>query len=171
MHDETTERSTTGARRFIVEVIATLVDVKGIAADRLLRPAGVPEDLVRGFLNDRNSATGKKFTKREFAVVLLDELDQRGLCGLFTDKLIDMTAQWTDYHLADDEIVTRVLNQKALSLRHDLMEMRERISREQERHRQVAEAQERREREDASRSSCSSMTRCNLKVRSVVAIY
>lgn len=151
MHDEATERSTTEARRFTVEVIAALVDVKGIAADRLLRPAGVPEDLVRRFLNDRNSATGKKVTKREFAVVLLDELDQRGLSGLFTDKLIEMTAQWTDYHLADDEIVARGLSQKALSLRHDLMEIREQISREQERHRHEVEAQERREREDASR--------------------
>jgi hypothetical protein len=84
MHDEATERSPTEARRFIVGVIATLVDVKGVAADRLLRPAGVPEDLVRRFLNDRNSVTGKKSTKREFAVVLLDELDQRGLSGLFT---------------------------------------------------------------------------------------
>jgi hypothetical protein len=49
MHDESTIRSTTEARRFVVEVIATLVHVKGVAADRLLRPAGVREDLVRRF--------------------------------------------------------------------------------------------------------------------------
>ena len=151
MHDETTERSTTEARRFVVEAIATLVDVKGIAADRLLRPAGVPEDLVRRFLNDRNSVTGKKITKREFAVVLLDELDNRGLALRFIDNILEITAQWTDYHLAADEIVARGLCQKALSLRHDLAEIRERINREQERQRREDEARARQERDDALR--------------------
>jgi hypothetical protein len=38
------------ARRLAIEVIATLVNIKRIAADQILRPAEVPNDLVRRFL-------------------------------------------------------------------------------------------------------------------------
>lgn len=66
------------AGRFAIEAVAILVDVKTTAAGQLLRPAGVPEDLVQRFLSERNPTTRKKWTKRGFAVVLLDELARRG---------------------------------------------------------------------------------------------
>jgi hypothetical protein len=56
------------ARRLAVEVIATLVNVKRIAADQILRPAKVPDDLVRRFLtlaalHYRRSATAFQYRR------------------------------------------------------------------------------------------------------------
>lgn len=151
MHEETFGQSSTEVRRFAIDAIANLVDVKTIAADRLLRPAGVPEDLVWRFLNDRNGATGKRVTKREFAAVLLDELDKRGVAEDFIGRVLEIAAQWKDYHLAADELVARGLTQKALSLRADQAEMQERVSRQQERQRLENEARALQEREEAFR--------------------
>ena len=119
------ELVTSEARRFVVEIIATLVDVKTIAAERLLRPAGLPEEIIRRFLSERNAVTSKKFTKREFSAVILDELDELGLAQVFVDNIVDITARWGDYHLAADEIVARGLQQKAISLRQNLALVRQ----------------------------------------------
>ena len=45
------------ARRVALEVIATLVNVKRIAADLVLRPVGIPDDLFRRFLRERDLTT------------------------------------------------------------------------------------------------------------------
>lgn len=148
MHDTTAERTTTEARRFAVEVIANLINVKGIAAERLLRPAGLPDDLILRFLNDRSSISGKKLTKREFTPILLDELDRRGSTAAFIDKIIEIAAQWTDYHLSTDEITARGLSQKALDLRADLAEIKKRISQEQEKKRAELESKNSQEQEN-----------------------
>jgi hypothetical protein len=139
------------ARRLALEIIAALVNVKGIAAERVLRPAGVPDDLIIRFLNDRNPTTGRKATKREMGVILLDEATKRGSERAITDKLIEIAADWSDFHLAQDEIMARGLAQKARSLRSDLAATRIRLAAEQNERRQNAEKAERREREDAER--------------------
>ena len=55
------------ARRLVLETIATLANIKRIAADQLLRPAGVPEDLMQRFLTERDATTGQALTKRQGA--------------------------------------------------------------------------------------------------------
>ena len=62
------------ARRLALEAIATLAYVKKIAADQILRPAGVPEDLIQRFIKDRDPATGEALTKRQGGVIILDEM-------------------------------------------------------------------------------------------------
>lgn len=41
------------ARRTALEIIATLVNVKRVAADHLLCPAGVPQSLINRFVSGR----------------------------------------------------------------------------------------------------------------------
>jgi hypothetical protein len=53
------------ARKLALEAMATLVNVKRIAADRLLRPAGIPDALIRQFLKGRDTTTGDALTKRQ----------------------------------------------------------------------------------------------------------
>lgn len=62
------------ARRLALEAIATLAYVKKIAADQILRPAGVPEDLIQRFIKGRDPATGEALTKRQGGVIILDEM-------------------------------------------------------------------------------------------------
>ena len=71
----------TDARRLALEVIATLVNVKTIAADQLLRRAGVTDDLARRFVGERDPVTNQKRSKREAGMIVLDALGETGEDG------------------------------------------------------------------------------------------
>ena len=65
------------ARRLALEVIATLAYVKKIAADQILRPAGVPTVLIQHFVKGRDTATGDPLTKRQGGAHILEELARK----------------------------------------------------------------------------------------------
>jgi hypothetical protein len=66
------------ARRLAIEAIATLAHVKRIAADQLLRPSGVPEELIRNFVKGRDATTGAPPTKRQGGAIILDQIARDG---------------------------------------------------------------------------------------------
>lgn len=47
------------ARRTALEIMASLMNVKRLAADHILRPAGVPQVLINRFINGRDPTTGE----------------------------------------------------------------------------------------------------------------
>jgi hypothetical protein len=65
------------ARRVALEVIATLANVKRIAADLVLRPVGMPDNLIRRFLSERDPTTLGVLTKRQAGALILDEFAQQ----------------------------------------------------------------------------------------------
>ena len=83
------------ARRLAVEAIATLVNIKRIAADQLLRPAGVPPELIQHFVKGRDPSTGDAITKRQGGAHILEELGKSGVAHEFIRKIIDIAANWT----------------------------------------------------------------------------
>jgi hypothetical protein len=91
------------ARRTALEIIATLVNVKRLAADHLLRPAGVPEPLISKFINGRDVTTSDPMTKRQSGALILEELARDGKDGMIARKLIGIAADWNSFHLAADE--------------------------------------------------------------------
>jgi hypothetical protein len=105
------------ARRLAIEVIATLVNVKRIAADQILRRAGVPDDLVRRFLTGNDATTGQSLTKRQGGALILEELARRGGADqALTRRLIAIAADWDAFHLSQDEYKARAVVQKAREL-------------------------------------------------------
>jgi hypothetical protein len=104
------------ARRLALEVIATLVHIKKISADQLLRPAGVPEDLIRTFVVGRDAATGAALTKRQGGTAILKELQRDGSDAGVVRKLVGLAANWNSFHLADNEYEARAVVQKAREL-------------------------------------------------------
>lgn len=127
------------ARRFALEVIATLVNIKRTAAERLLTPAGVPAELVKRFLNERDPTTSEKRSKREAGAVLLDALGELELEGQVVRKIIEIAADWNDFHLAQDEYRARSVVQKARDMVGSLQEMAAREHLEVQRRRREAE--------------------------------
>jgi hypothetical protein len=101
------------ARRLALEAMATLAHIKKIAADQLLRPAGVPEDLILTFVKGRDAATGEALTKRQSGAKILEKLGRDGRDGDVVRKLVDLAANWNSFHLADDEYDARAVVQKA----------------------------------------------------------
>jgi hypothetical protein len=120
------------ARKLALEAMATLVNVKKIAADRLLRPAGIPDALIRQFLKGRDATTGDALTKRQAGALILDELEREGKDGAVVRALLGTAADWTAFDLAQDEYKARAVVQKARELVGVLAEADEREKTEHE---------------------------------------
>jgi hypothetical protein len=114
------------ARKLALEAMATLVNVKRIAADRLLRPAGIPDLLIMKFLKGRDETTGDPLTKRQAGALILDELEREGTDGAIVRSLLKMASEWTAYDLSQDEYKARDVVQKARELVGILAEADER---------------------------------------------
>lgn len=110
------------ARRLALEAIATLAYVKKIAADQILRPAGVPDSLIREFIKGRDPATGDALTKRQGGAMILDELAKTGADREVVRKIVENAASWTGFHLANNEYEARAVVQKARELLGTLAE-------------------------------------------------
>lgn len=124
------------AKRCAVEIVATLVNVKRIAADLILRECGVPDDLIRRFLTETDATTGQLITKRQGAALILRELSSESTDKELTvvRKLISLAAHWNSFHLASDEYRSRSVVQKALELDGKLNDLDEqaRLGRERD---------------------------------------
>jgi hypothetical protein len=135
------------ARRVALEVIATLVNVKRIAADLVLRPVGIPDDQIRRFLRERDPTTHDPLTKRQAGALILDELGRQGEDRPVIRKLLELAAGWDRFHLAQDEYKARAVTQKARELTGVLADADARERAEQERIAEERAARQRRDRE------------------------
>lgn len=134
-------------RRLVVEIIATLVHIKKVMVELILKPAGVPADAYQSLLNQRDDRTGRLLTKRQIAPLILDAIEKRTDCPGAVRAIIKIAAHWSKFHLAEDEFAARATVQKAREILGiiELMEVREAEQRELAR----KEALEREERERA----------------------
>ncbi len=137
------------ARKLALEAMATLVNVKKIAADRLLRPAGIPDDLIKLFLKGKDATTGELLTKRQAGALILEELGRDGKESVAIRKLIDIAAGWNAFDLAQDEYKARAVTQKARDLKGVLAEADAREKSEHERAIRERSERQQKEREGA----------------------
>lgn len=128
------------ARRLAIEVIATLVHVKHTMAELVLKPAGIPPEVYRPLLYRNDPATGRVLSKRQIAPLILDAVGGRDDCSHTLRSIIELAANWSSFHLADDEYAARATVQKARELLGtiELMEAREAKQRELARKEELA---------------------------------
>jgi hypothetical protein len=131
------------ARRLALEAIATLAYIKKTAADQILRRAGVPEEIIRRFLTDRDPATGDKRSKRDAGALVLDELARTGADHEVVRKIVAIAADWSAFHLAQNEYQARAVVQKARELQGVLVAADARERAEAEARKDAATAQRR----------------------------
>jgi hypothetical protein len=139
------------ARKAALEVLATLVNIKKIAADRLLRPAGVPDPLIARFLRGKDATTGEPLSKRQAGSSILSELAQQGEDGAIVRKLLNIAAAWNSFELAQDEYKARAVVQKARELTGILAESEARERAERDRVAGEVAARQKQERENVRR--------------------
>lgn len=122
----------TDGRRLALEVIATLVHIKSTMAELILKPAGIPTDIYRPLLYKLDESTGRVMSKRQIAPLILDAVTQTGNSDAVVRAIIEVAAQWSSFHLADNEYAARATVQKARELLGtiELMEAREAKQRE-----------------------------------------
>jgi hypothetical protein len=100
-------------RRTAIEAIATLAHMKNALADLILRPAGVPAEIYRPFLYQRDPNTGRVLSKRQLPPLILDAIEGRTDCTGAVRAIIEIAAAWRSFHLAADEFAARATVQKA----------------------------------------------------------
>jgi hypothetical protein len=137
-------------RRIAIEAIATLVHIKSTLGELLLKPAGVPLDVVN-LLYLRDDVTGRAMSKRMVAPLILNELEKRTECSGVIRAIIDIAAHWSHFHLADNEFQARATVQKAREMMGTIEEMEAREARQRELAREAAAARVERERFEGRR--------------------
>jgi hypothetical protein len=127
-------------RRLVVEIIATLIHIKNTMAELVLKPAGVPKDIYGPLLYKRDETGGRALSKRQIAPLILDALEERGTCAQVVRNIIEIAANWSSFHLAEDEFAARATVQKAREVLGtiELMEAREAKQRELARKEELA---------------------------------
>jgi hypothetical protein len=73
----------------------------------------VPPNLYRPLLQRRDETTGRSLSKRQIAPLILDALDQTAGSNAAIRSIIEIAANWSSFHLADDEFAARATVQKA----------------------------------------------------------
>lgn len=121
------------ARKLALEVLATLVNVKRICGDRILRPVGIPDTLIRRFVKGTDATTGDPFTKRQAGALIFEELAREGADADIIRKIIALAATWDAFDLAQDEYKARAVVQKAREFEGVLAEAETREKAAQER--------------------------------------
>src|SRR6266705_361388 len=127
-------------QKVAIEAIATLVNVKSVMAELLLKPAGVPLEIYRPLLYKLDEATGRPLSKRQMAPLILQAVKQQPACSGVPRKIVEIAASWSSYHLAKDELVARGTVQMAQKVLGtiEVMEIKESQRREQERKEELA---------------------------------
>jgi hypothetical protein len=121
------------ARRCALEAIAKLAHIKKIAADQILRPAGVPEPLILTFVKGKDAATGAALTKRQGGAAILDQLARDGQDTAVVRKIVQIASTWDAFHLSENEYEARAVVQKAREVEGVLAETETREREEHER--------------------------------------
>src|SRR6266566_533951 len=87
-------------RRVIVELIATLANLKNEMVDRILRPAGIRPDVYRPLLSRRDEVSGRPISKRQIAALVLDALSRDPEGPATARRILEIGSAWTSFHLA-----------------------------------------------------------------------
>jgi hypothetical protein len=148
MDDDALAGKNVEARKLALEAIATLVNVKRIAADRLLRPAGISDALLRRFVQGKDATTGEPLTKRQAGASILEELARDGQDSSVVRKVIDIAAGWDAYDLAQDEYRARAVAQKARALKGVFAEVEAREKAEHDRNAREQADRQQKERDE-----------------------
>jgi len=137
----------TDERRVAIEALTSLCHIKRVLVELLLKPAGVPPEIYAPLLYKRDES-GRVLSKRQIAPLILDACEKREGLGSSVRRIVEITAAWSNFHLADDEYAARATVQKARELLGVIETMEARESKARELARQEELARLSRERED-----------------------
>jgi len=142
-------------RKVAIEAIATLVNIKHVMVDLILKPAGVPQDVYSSLLYQRDARTGWTLSKRQLAPLIIEGVEKRPECSGVVRAIIEITANWSSFHLANDEFAARAAVQKAREVLDTLEIMDAREARQRELGRQEELARMEREKAEMFRKQSS----------------
>lgn len=129
----------TDERKVALEAIATLCHIKRIMVELLLKPSGVPVEVYGTLLHQRDES-GRFLSKRQIAPLIIDACEKHPTRKQAIRRILEITASWSSFHLAENEYAARATVQKARELLGviETMEAREARAREIARQEELA---------------------------------
>src|SRR5947209_3419 len=122
----------TEERKVAIEAITTLVKIKHVMVELILKPAGVPSEIYRPLLYAKDASTGWVLSKRQLAPLIIEDVEKRADCSDIIRAIVEIAANWSSYQLADDEYQARATVQKAREVLNILEMMKEREAKQRE---------------------------------------
>ena len=128
-------------RGLVIEAIATLAYRKSDMVNFVLKPAGVPQEIYRPLVRQRDDLTGRPMSKRNIAPLILDALEERGGYADIVLNVVKITANWERFELSAGEYEARAVKAKAQGIleRHQLFEAEQAARRDNAREEQTRE--------------------------------
>ena len=128
-------------RGLVIEAIATLAYRKSDMVNFVLKPAGVPQEIYRPLLRQRDDLTGRPMSKRNIAPLILDALEERGGYADMVLNVVKITASWERFELSAREYEARAVKAKAQGIleKHQLFEAEDAARRDADREEQTRE--------------------------------
>jgi hypothetical protein len=120
------------ARRVAMEAIATLVQIKHVMVELILKPAGVPSEIYRSLLYEKDASSGWVLSKRQLAPLIIEAVEKRSDGSDIIRAIVEIAANWSSYQLADDEYHARATVQKAREVLNIIEMMEEREAKQRE---------------------------------------
>ena len=128
-------------RGLVIEAIATLAYRKSDMVNFVLKPAGVPQEIYRPLVRQRDDLTGRPMSKRNIAPLILDALEERGGYADMVLNVVKITASWERFELSAREYEARAVKAKAQGIleKHQLFEAEDAALRDADREEQTRE--------------------------------
>ena len=128
-------------RGLVIEAIATLAYRKSDMVNFVLKPAGVPQEIYRPLVRQRDDLSGRPMSKRNIAPLILDALEERGGYADIVLNVVKITANWERFELSAGEYEARAVKAKAQGIleRHQLFEAEQAARRDNAREEQTRE--------------------------------
>ncbi|QTH46465.1 hypothetical protein J4772_06285 [Cohnella sp. LGH] len=99
-------------KKLVIEIIATLVNIKGTMYELILKPAGINKNYFQSLTKQKNDA-GKWLTKREIASKIISEIETHPSYEKIMHSIIKTASEFNQFHIAKDEYEARATVQKA----------------------------------------------------------
>ncbi|WP_402876291.1 hypothetical protein [Paenibacillus illinoisensis] len=122
----------TDTKKLVIEIIATLVNIKSTMYDLILKPSGINKDYFHSLTKQKNDY-GKWLSKREIASKIIAAIENHESYEKIVRSIITIASEWSQFHLAGNEYEARATVQKARDVLGvlDIWEEKEKRDREQ----------------------------------------
>ncbi len=122
----------TDTKKLVIEIIATLVNIKSMMYDLILNPSGINKDYFHSLTIQKNNY-GKWLSKREIASKIIADIENHESYEKILRSIITIASEWNQFHLARSEYEARATVQKARDVLGvlDILEEKEKRNKKQ----------------------------------------
>ncbi|OLS17086.1 MAG: hypothetical protein HeimC3_49800 [Candidatus Heimdallarchaeota archaeon LC_3] len=123
----------TDIRKLVIEIIASLANLKRNMVSFVLEPSKVPPSCFREIFHIKDSETGRNLSKREMAPLILDKIEKLSNKEEIILNIITIASKWEKFHLHPEEYRAKATVETAKAMLNKLERMKKETSKKDKR--------------------------------------